>query len=553
MPPSDKISRYVGPWPDGLITRHEGSYDVAESFVGDIINLDVTDYGVLIQRPGFVRFHDAWADGWPGSFTNFGTFRLLGSHPSAINGNLRLYVSILKQVTGTWRERVYYTDDPTTGSPTQLFENDHGASKPADNKLINSVVLYNGELFFIRRGAASAGTFQNNISMDNGDTTGATANALTLVQSQFGYYSFVMQDRVFVVDLNGSKVNYSKATAPRNWTAPDGGFFSVNPLDAQQVTAVIALEDIVYIFKEDSTWAFTFNTDPAVDGILRQVNKQFGALDATNKGSDIYVVNRQGIYRFIDGEFLSIAENIRTIIDSPDSWGESVSITIVANRLILGGFFESGSYTSLCMNLNTGAWTKYDPSDSFISANSKRSFAVSSSSGTAWQVWGDTPSAVVDGVLNSGGGYFSMMRIGGDINNPDGKCKDQDRSGNFLVPRYMMVTVPLAMDDATRWKKLYRWRYDLQHVDADNLDAKPTFSIREGDPSVVDASQLITNYADFYTDFFDSVVTKQQRFRVIQFGIDKAETATGSGITDQVTFRVRGLTMDYSIRGLIRT
>ena len=552
-----QTTKYVGPWPDGVITRHEGSYDVAESYLSDCINFDVSDYGVLIQRPGFVRFHDADSSAWPANFTNSGPFRLLGSAPTG--GNLRLYVSLLILTGGTWKERIYYTDDPTTGSLTQIIQNDHGAVKPPDTQLFSQAVLYNGKIYFIRRGQAGAGAFVNNVSMDNGDTTGASAAGTGApgTGSQFGYYAFVMQDRMFVVDLNGSKVNYSKATDPTAWAAPDGGFFNVNPQSGQGINAVVALEDIVYIFKPDESWAFSFNTDPAVDGTLRVISRTYGAWDATSRGSEMFVVNRFGIFRFVDGNFIDIAQNVANILDSKDAWNTDACITVVGDRLIIGSVLPTGgAFTCLMMNLNTNAWTKYLPTDAVIGPTSKRSYRVGKDTGKTFMVWGDTPSAVGD-VAGVAGGYFSMMRVGVNMASPDDKCRDQDRLGVVYAPTYTLVTVPIALDDPTRWKKLYRWRFDILQVDADSQDAKPVFSVRDGDPTVVDDSQTLTSYADFYADFFDSVVTKQQRFKVMQFGMTKASTVTdpqaGNNVAEQQTLRVRGLAMNYAVKGLIRS
>jgi len=391
--------------------------------------------------------------------------------------------------------------------------------------------------------------------MDNGDSTGATAVGSGGSQA-FGYYAFTMQDRMFVVDINGSKVNYSKATDPLTWAAPDGGFFNVSPADAQQITAVIALEDIVYFFKEDSTWAFTFNTDPTVDGILRQVAKNFGAFDATNNGSDIYIVNRYGCYSFVDGQFINIAQNINTILHAQISWDKDCSITVVDERLIIGCIFETGSFSSLCMNMRTGAWTKYAPVDFAIGPTSKRSYAVAATGGEAFMVWGDFVSAVQEDNLDSGTGYLSMMRIGSTLSDPDNKCRDQDRLGITYVPQYTMVTVPLALDDPTRWKKLFRWRFDVQHSDFDNEDNFFSVQVREGDPDVVDFSDAMTEYKGFYTDFFESTKLRQRRFRVIQFGLNKPSDTTdiqaGPGIDQASSFRVRGLAMEYAIKGPFR-
>lgn len=544
--------KYIGPWPDGLSTRHEGSYDVAETYLNDVINYDISDYGVLIPRAGFVRFHDAWGDGWPASFTNYGPLRLLGSHPTDVaQGNLRLYLSQLENRAGSWMEDVFFTDDPTTGSPTLLFSNNHGASEPAENKLFSQVVLYNGKLYFIRRGQAAAGSFINNVVMDNGDSTGATVVGSGGSQS-FGYYAFVMQDRVFIVALNGSKVSYTKATDPLNWAAPDGGFFNVSPSDAQQITAVLALEDIVYIFKENTTYAFTFNTDPAVDGILRLISRDYGAYDATQQGGAIYVINRHGIFNFVDGQFVDIAQNISNIVNSPLAWSNQVSLTAVENKLIVGCFYESGSFTSLCMNINTGAWTKYQPADVAIGPTSKRSYIVSQTGGKTFMVWGDWSSSVQDDNISSGTGYLTMMRLGQDLADPDDRTRDQDKLGNVWIPNYFAVTVPLALDDQTRWKRLYRWRFDIQHSDEDNNDAFTEFEIREGDPNVVDQTTTAPGFLDYYTDFFESVKQKGRRFRVIQFGINKDLDQTGAGIADTTTHRVRGLSMDYAIKGPLR-
>lgn len=549
---AQRIVRTVGPWPDGLITRHEGSYDVAETFLHDVINLDISDYGVLIPRPGFVRFHPAWGDGWPGSFVNYGPLRLLGSHPTTLGGTKqRLYISQLELRAGNWQEDVFYTDDPTSGSPGLLFSNNHGASEPNQDDLFSQVLLYNGKLYFIRRSQAPAGSFINNVIMDNGDTTGATAVG-SGANTKFGYYAFIMQDRAFVVDMNGSRVNYSKATDPTEWNAPDGGFFDVNPNDAQRVNAVIALENVVYIFKEESTYAFTFNTDPTVDGVVRTVSRSYGALDAVNRGSEIYVANRYGIFTFVDGNFIDIAENISNIIDAPAYPGKDVSLTVVEDRLIVGYYYDSGSFTCLCMNLKTNAWTKYEPSDTAIGPTSKRSYPVTTSSGKSWMVWGDYASSVEAANIATGTGYLSMMRIGTDLATPDDRCRDEDKTGNIFVPHYLAVTVPMALDDPTRWKKLYRARYDIQHADNDNADAFAKFEIREGSPDVVDDSETFSTYKDYYTNFFDSTTNEPRRFKVIQFGIEKPEDQTGAGIDEPSQLRIRGLSMDYAVKGPFR-
>ena len=183
-----------------------------------------------------------------------------------------------------------------------------------------------------------------------------------------GDTGFIWKDRLWVIDFASRTVNYSKATDPSTYTVPDGGFFKVPPQSDRKLTTAFVDRDTLYIFQIDAVWAFSYTSDPGSDGYLRLINSSQGAFSSLQYESKNYIVNRNGVYEFINGNFvyLSDALNKRFLVSDSLQLGLSVN-----NRMLIVSSTDSASVDidadAFAMNIDTGAWTAYNVSPMSVS------------------------------------------------------------------------------------------------------------------------------------------------------------------------------------------
>ncbi len=213
-----------------------------------------------------------------------------------------------------------------------------------------------------------AGKFEYMDAIDGGDS-----DISYLKTPPIAKYFVVYKERLFALNLEGAGNRLAH-------TGPDeSGVWCVNVwptgynLDighgGDPITGAIVWRDVLYIFKENSTWALSG------DGIggLWQIEQIDGAHGAFNHfsivdvGDSILVMSKTGIYRMNGGPLKRISHpRIKKIWDSL-SWIPSTTYLkrnatydSVNNRVLFAvGFSTSLSDATLVYNLGTDTWDRW--------------------------------------------------------------------------------------------------------------------------------------------------------------------------------------------------
>lgn len=216
-----------------------------------------------------------------------------------------------------------------------------------------------------------------------GDPVGPTSPAGNTFDS-YQDKAFVFKDRLFLVD--GDTVYFSKPGDFSVWTAPDGGYFKINPgNDGDYITAVAVTDDVIYFFKPNTTISFIFQTDPNSDGYARTISIEYGAHSATVWRNRVFVFNTNSVFELVSGQFIDLGQKID--LTGAGKWPRMPavgavfwnSMFLLKNFLVVGPEYHVATLTSgqyfkgryFAFNLLTGTWTEwmsYDPIFNTLSA-----------------------------------------------------------------------------------------------------------------------------------------------------------------------------------------
>lgn len=438
-----------GPWPRGLNNRDQ-------TFASDLMtrdelrflkNWDVSDSGVLVPRLGVRKVGSAamYTDVVVGA----------GGHFVAMGSNAATGSPFLYAVVGVYRGNaannfnLYYNKWPDNAGawtlvPKGLIVGDYCA-----------IVTYNATSYIVPKAGSVGSVGKSTVSIASGVAWTAIATM------PFGDLSFILKDRMFIVNKGNSRIYYSKVTDPTNWTPPDGGFFDVSPGDQDGgITDVAVVNNLIYIFKLNSYYVFSYDIDPGLDGRLTPLSKDLGAYSAVVYRGSIYVVNRSSVFKIINNQATDIARQL----DLPTYAGLDIAeqvgntwINVEGNRIIIGPFTVS-SYTHFAMNLMTGAWSGRFYDDQYTAPRGKAISAVDNiafGNGGVSQVYCPQKN---DGTKD----YVSYTRLRatfGDVTS----TMDVDRNDHTISPEYSLATSDYVGRDYNEFKHMrqvntrYNW------------------------------------------------------------------------------------------------
>jgi hypothetical protein len=326
----------VGPWQNGMDQLDDNIF-ISDEVVESAVNLLFDDFGIPGPRAGLMKLlHKDDVYGFSNAlFVMLGIYRNY-SQPG------KVYAVI--QVLNSLGNQIFYvglTDDNLGVSGVlwkKSLSNLHSFCK---------ILQYNSQLYLVPTADGIS------VGLKCSDPAGLTYTTVPTMPR--GHSAFILRDRLFIVNKVSSRVYYSKATDFETWSSPDGGFFDINPNDGEPITSVVVNNNNIYIFKLTRTWAFGFVSDPAVDGVLSLLNQDEGAIDSAEYNGTIYLLTRNGVYQFNNGNYIDI--------------GRPVLNALYINKAYSGtGIFVLGKYlyvytgrdlqTIWAMNLATKAWSK---------------------------------------------------------------------------------------------------------------------------------------------------------------------------------------------------
>lgn len=484
----------IGPWPGGL-NRRETADKIQPNQLAECINFDIDNAGLLIPRRGYRKVVDAEL------FIPVGV----------LVGQLRALSSlIITPLTTPFEYVVFGRWDADTDITSFIFRNDpetnNGFLGVTRGGRYTSVVQYQDKFWYVPEPSSTGVGFYTN---DDG-TTGATGVATMPT----GDEAFILKDRMFIIRKGTSTIYFSKATDFTVWSAPDGGLIQVSPGDNEPITSVQVLNNQIVIFKRFSTWILSFNDSPTGDGVLRQVSADQGAYDAVVYENELYCVNRESVYKFVNGFFQDIGNvlNFSGSKVADDAFGISPKINVLDKILVVSNcipYYDAGAVLrtrTFAMNLDTGAWSEWMINEALIRLRSSNNSQGALDADEYY--WLGNGSAFY---------YFTRQR---DI----ALHYDKDFNNVSVQPRYFFKTKEYDFDDSETWKRCYSWHLDAYYE---------VGSVSElGTTSVIINSSRDGNVFELYStndvkDLIGGGNWSSFRFRTVMFLFNRPSVSPG--------------------------
>lgn len=335
MKPNAKVGLTFGPFSGGLNTYSDPS-SIGDNELVKCTNFEVTLDGTLISRPPIQSIDNGSTIGFTeriyliGTATIGGVVYIFGSNKDGV-----FYWS-----SGTW---TLVTN--TVACSCALQYNDVVYLLPWPNNLV----------FALGKWTPSGGY---------ADVSPANLKTMMGGTNYGGSKLLIYNNRLFIIPgfskVNGeSRLIFSDPGNPEAYTASTQ-FVDVNPGDGQRLMEAIVQDDNLLLFKGDSTYVFTFTSNPA-DAELIRINDIIGAgwiQCVVPYENAIYVFHRGKVYEVINYNFQCISTKVPFETDFTEPTGmtrfESVFMSRIGDRLIVRWFNRLYVY-----GLRTKAWSRW--------------------------------------------------------------------------------------------------------------------------------------------------------------------------------------------------
>lgn len=357
----------LGPFNGGLNWRDSWT-DVAENELVWCMNIDIDTNGKLQSRPPI--FHSTNAE-W-------------GTNLTYVNG-VMTPTNMLWIMSTAGDDRVQVRVRSTALSQGNWVDALSGTGVGWKNA--TSGVFYKKYMYFaLKTATATVGKIAKVLLDDIDDAASAATAVWTLINGPSPISGdlktmCIHNDRLFAMDTgNVNRVYYSKPTDFNVWADPDGGQFDVGESN-DPIVKIVALNNRLYIFKNQSIWTLDYTSDPVDDGTLQLITASVGAQDAIAYKSRIFGVSRSGVFELVGGQIywlsdkLGLRENFNRDFVTPDATVTTYlkgsnnvkSITACDDKLYVVGWEVITNFSPtfntvkpiLVLNLENGAWTTY--------------------------------------------------------------------------------------------------------------------------------------------------------------------------------------------------
>lgn len=315
----------IGPFVGGMNT-YSGPSAISDDEAVELRNLDVDLDGSLVSRSFIVTSSTA-----PKSTVS----RVIGTY-SANDGSTYLIfafsgggVYALKTGAFTW------TTIDSTGEYT-------------------SCVQYNSKLWLVKKPAGAA---------TGGSQWDPTGGLVAVANMPRGVSCVIYKERMFVAssvnndDTSMNRLKFSNAANPGTWTSTDT--LDVRAGDGQDITALWVFDNNIVVFKTNSTYVYSYESQPA-KGQVQIVN---GAIGCANSASvceyenSLFIMHKANVYRISNWIWEQANVKVPFKYANSNSLVEpfTSAVSVLGNRIICR--YYDNYYV---LGTKTGAWTIWD-------------------------------------------------------------------------------------------------------------------------------------------------------------------------------------------------
>lgn len=196
-----------------------------------------------------------------------------------------------------------------------------------------------------------------------------TAGTYTVVPSMpRGYTAVIHKNRMYVsrgildTTVVASRIVFSAALDATTW--PGGNSVDVNSGDGQGITRIIVYNDNIMVFKQQSTYVFAFDVDPA-GGTIRKISGTIGAVNryaVAEYENQLYTFHRGYVYEVTNYDFNRINQRVPFSLDGtgPGTYSEFFFLQVIDERLLVR--YYNNIYV---FNLRTRTWSRWSSTNYF--------------------------------------------------------------------------------------------------------------------------------------------------------------------------------------------
>lgn len=329
----------IGPFSDGLNNVSQ-SGEAKDSEVLELVNFEVGPDNLLWSRPPYLTVDQSVIDGT--TVTN--NWKILGIYRYS---STEWYLMVDRPKVGGGSDIQAYLSGNMANTPITL------KSVPVGSK-VTAFVQMGGDCFFCVSTLSPITSFKW-----NKDIAVVDVPAMKKGSCMIAYKSRLWISGVDTVGLT-SRLYFSAigtgGPTPDIWNQSD--FLDVAPGEGGFVTALLALNSSIMVFKNDGTWRFSYSSSPGKG----QVDKISGSIGAAGVNSVIefenyvYIYDQGRVYELVNSSFTQLNRFVlfEKDLKSVDSVADGVDMSILSRRIVVRYFNNIYVYS-----VDSRAWSQW--------------------------------------------------------------------------------------------------------------------------------------------------------------------------------------------------
>jgi hypothetical protein len=317
---------------------------------------------------------------------------------------------------------------------------------------------------------------------------------------------------------------------PTVWNTAD--FFDVAPGEGGFITALLALNSSILVFKNDGTWRFSYPASPS-KGQVDKISGSVGAASATSVlefENYVYVYDQGRVYELVNNNYTPLNRFVKFAEDpkSVDGLAPGVDLSILNRRLVVRYFNTIYSYS-----LDSRAWCQWHsylgvpgrlyelPADS---SSTLSSTYIGASQGTVQNVSDNVVPAFTAAqaiYMNTFvGANNTVTHVGTTININTGTAGSP--AIGYLNPSSGNANFNIRLSGGQQWKLTG----NMTTVGAGTRVARITYLLRSGATSVVDHT-IVAGVLDKTFTAPDTAISAYLSIRHTSVGASESTSLNG--------------------------
>lgn len=329
----------IGPFNDGLNNISQ-SGESKDTELVELVNFEVGPDNLLWSRPPF----EAVAGTSIAGSTVSATWKVLGVYRTSTT---EWYLLVIKPLAAGASELQAVLSGDFTNAPIVI------KSLTAGNTVAGFVQI-NADCFFLVTPTSAI----------NGFKWAKGGSATDVAAMKKGNCIVAYKSRIWVAGINtadqSSRMYFSNIGVsgpdPTVWNVAD--FFDVAPGEGGFITALLALNSSIIVFKNDGTWRYSYPAAPS-KGQVDKISSSVGAAGPTSVlefENYVYVYDQGRVYELVNNNYTPLNRFVKFENDAEgtDSTAPGVDLSVMNRRLVVRYYNSIYSYS-----IDSRAWSQW--------------------------------------------------------------------------------------------------------------------------------------------------------------------------------------------------